>query len=98
MRARSMEKDIRKEIMKSKEIKIRSEASLGSANLWKAVRIANDSQQEDYPDLTNNDGKWAYSNMDKAEMFAEEFERKIKDITTMVRPDRDQWREKKEDT
>ena len=28
-------------------------------------------------------------------MFAEEFERKIKDITTMARPDRDQQREKK---
>ena len=81
--------------MKSKETKINIEASLGSANLWKAVKIANDCQQEDYPNIVSKSGEWAYEDKQKSAMFADTFEKKVKDITDTLRPNDNQMRETK---
>ena len=84
-RARTLEKQIRREMIISKRIKIRAEAQLGPTNLWKAVRISSNNEQSTIPPLSV-EGLVLDSSKDKAMIFANSFYNKVKNITETLRP------------
>ena len=84
-KARLIEKEIRNKIIENKSKKVRKEVELGPANLWKAVKIANNTQTTGIPTLSSDGTLWMESDKEKADVFGEVFENKIKDLTTQMR-------------
>ena len=85
-RSRKFEKNLRKEINNHRYNKVRIEAQLGPNNLWKAVRIATDKQESVLPDITNDGVNFVRSDEEKAAMFANHFDTKVKDIIDLNEP------------
>ena len=89
-KARCIEKEIRSKIVENKTKKIRKEVELGPANLWKAVKIANNTKIAGIPTLSSDGTQWAKSDKEKADLFGEVFERKIETLTAQMRVDLEQ--------
>ena len=85
-KSRELEKYIRREMNASKTNKIRAEANLGPNNLWKAVKIANNTSASELPQVSVDGKSWKISDEEKAECFADSFEGKIKNITENLTP------------
>ncbi len=80
-KCRRMEKEIKKELHKSRKTKIRKEVELGGKNLWKAVRLAQNKPIGGLPEeIKLPDGTRVKDDFDKAEGFSKYFEEKTKKI------------------
>ena len=70
----------------SKRKKIRNEASLGTNNLWKAVKIAQEKTQAPYPDeMVDLNGQKLKTNQEKADPFAKTFVKKTEEVVSNVK-------------
>jgi len=80
-KCRSLERKIRIMSTKAQKERVRSEATLGPNNLWKAVNIAQGKSQSSYPEeMETADGKKLKTDEEKAESFRDFFKSKTEDI------------------
>ena len=82
MKCRKFEKDIRREIQNSIKTKIRSEVKLGPNNLWKAVNLALNKYVITMPEIVTEDGDVLCDDKQKADTFADYFEKKVHNIAS----------------